>query len=282
MDLFDEFKAHISHRLSNPFTPAFLVSWSVWNYKTLILLLSGMDAELKIAAIQAVYAWENWHQNALVQGVLIPAFFAGLYVWLSPRISRIIMVFWKIQESGTKGELVKIEDEVPLTRQEMGQIKAQMQKQLDERDEKLERRDITVSRMEAQLRERDNELRELAAEVAELKPKLVSAGQTAAIQQDQFLELEDQMKGVKSQMAIYAKENEDLQWKLKRVYKLLTPDEKNALASDPSFPSDDFILKRSVPMPDTVTLQELMAKNPYAVFQPNHENVLTPSKDPKS
>ena len=170
----------------------------------------------------------------LISKYFIPAFFAGLYVWLSPRVSRIIMVFWKNQESGTKREIVKIEDDTPLTREEIKQIRAQMQKEIDERDDKLERRDITVSRLEARLSERDIERTKQNEDIAQLVSDLDSAKKSLSLKSRQVVGLEEQIKGYSSNVKKLDQEKSEVSSILQRALALLPDFEKAEILNSPA------------------------------------------------
>lgn len=49
-------RLHLSERLTSPLIGAFLVSWCVWNYEFLILVLSNLDADKKIRSIKNLYS----------------------------------------------------------------------------------------------------------------------------------------------------------------------------------------------------------------------------------
>lgn len=203
MELFDEIKAHISHRMSNPFTPAFLVSWCVWNYKTLILLFSGMNPLTKIIKIQDIYAWETWYHNGVVQGLLLPALFAGVYVAASPWVSRLILVYWKGQENSTKLQLVKIEDEHPLTREEIRQIRVQMQETEEALNRDLARAEARIARLNTEVNDFDDErakhhdeLTQAQAATSEAKSEFARLRAELAEKQDEIKALQEELRVV--------------------------------------------------------------------------------------
>lgn len=96
-ELFKSVKAHLYDRSSSPLFGAFMLSWSVWNYRVLTILFSDENIEDKFSAIDKQFESFDFLtlqiNGAHIDGFLIPALFALFYIYIYPVISEPVYKF---------------------------------------------------------------------------------------------------------------------------------------------------------------------------------------------
>lgn len=155
-DIIKDFKASLYERTASPLFVTFIASWVVWNYKLLIVILSGAELDAKLAKLSESIPPDLYQQ--IFQFAVGPLIAAFAYLLLYPIPSRWIYRYWQSQQKKLKETRQQIEDETPLTREEARQIRMQMRKL-----EALYRTDID---------ERDRQIQDLRRELADSQRQL--------------------------------------------------------------------------------------------------------------
>lgn len=84
----DLIKEIFHERINNTFTKSFCISWILWNYKFIMILLSDNSVSTTILLINR-FAFPNFILS-LVYGILLPLISSLLYIYLSPIITKYI------------------------------------------------------------------------------------------------------------------------------------------------------------------------------------------------
>lgn len=168
-EVVQSFRAQISERISNPLTGAFCISWAIWNWRFVIVLIGLEDATTKFVQIDDLYgSWFDWALRAW----LVPLATAVAYLSLYPRLSNALVRDYRTQQRKLGDELKQIEGSALLSRAESAEIRQQLieanLRLHDERGKFAEQLQQNSMGSEQLLHERDR----LAARVFELEKKL--------------------------------------------------------------------------------------------------------------
>ncbi len=95
-DIIKSIKAHLYDRIASPLSGALIISWCIWNYKVLFVLLSSESMPYKLNFIEIFYAqifsFNAWNpdypiSNALANGIFGPISTACIYIFIYPAVS---------------------------------------------------------------------------------------------------------------------------------------------------------------------------------------------------
>lgn len=112
-DLIKGVREYISDRFMSPLGAALLTSWCGWNYKFILIALSGEPVIRKLHLIRMVYQDSSW--TLLLLG---PAATAAIYLFLFPYPSRWVYAFTLSRRRDALDTLREIEKQTPLTKEE--------------------------------------------------------------------------------------------------------------------------------------------------------------------
>ncbi|WP_321346569.1 hypothetical protein [Halopseudomonas oceani] len=138
MDWIESFKEHLSYRLSNPFTPAFLISWSILNFKTILTVLSNEPLSAKIGYLDKTYAHDSFFDSGYMQGLIWPAILALVFVILSPWFSGAVGLYWKWQKNKIKGWAISLDEQTPRSAGEFQDLRNQYAGWLSDKDQEID------------------------------------------------------------------------------------------------------------------------------------------------
>lgn len=115
-DLIKSFKAQLYDRVNSPLSATFIISWCLWNWKILFVLISEMKVNEKFIYIETIImrgecAW-------ILNGLVYPLIITILYIFAYPYPAKWVFKYsrWqqnelkKIQQSIEKEELISVED----------------------------------------------------------------------------------------------------------------------------------------------------------------------------
>ncbi|OUR88984.1 hypothetical protein A9Q92_01775 [Methylophaga sp. 42_8_T64] len=94
-DILKSIKAFLYERTASPLFGAYVVAWSVWNYRSITILLSGENIDKKFSAIDKLYEPLTFTilnhplsiYGELFHGVIIPIVATMLYIYLYPLLA---------------------------------------------------------------------------------------------------------------------------------------------------------------------------------------------------
>lgn len=148
-EVLDSLKVHVRDRVSNPLYGAFLVSWVVFNYRLLLVLIGEGTWRDKITFIDlTLYPTAEF---SFQRGLVFPLLTSAIFVILAPFIRRWVTVFIAERDAVTSGELLRIKRETPLAPDAADALRRSL---FDERQRRID------------------ETRKLEAQVAELNTQV--------------------------------------------------------------------------------------------------------------
>jgi hypothetical protein len=112
-DLIKGAREYISDRFMSPLDAALAASWFGWNYKFILILVSGEPVIRKLHLIRMIYQDHTW--MPLLFG---PTITAAIYLFLFPFPSRWVYAFTLRRRREALDTLREIEAQTPLTKEE--------------------------------------------------------------------------------------------------------------------------------------------------------------------
>jgi predicted transcriptional regulator len=123
-DLYKDIKIQLYERATSPLLGSFVISWCLWNYKLLLVIVSSGNALEKIAYINGVLYPD--YQSFGLYGILGPLLTTLFFIYLYPIPARYVFKYTREQQAKTKVIQQQIEDNTPLTQKESREIRASM------------------------------------------------------------------------------------------------------------------------------------------------------------
>lgn len=115
-------KSVLYDRISSPLVGAFAVSWALWNYRFLTVLISGMEPIAKFETIDT--ALYPTLVCVLLRMIAFPLLTTIAFIYLYPYPARLVYKFAREQQKQLKNIRQRIEDETPLTAEESKVIRS--------------------------------------------------------------------------------------------------------------------------------------------------------------
>jgi len=144
-------RAHLYERTSSPLTGSFLLSWLAWNYRFILLLISGTPINDKYLIIDTVL-YATWQQIYL-QGLLFPIITAILYIFIYPYPAKFVFKFSRKRQKEIVDAKKEIEGETLLTISESRAIRAEAYKIEEELQNTITRKDSEIQRLKSEIDE---------------------------------------------------------------------------------------------------------------------------------
>lgn len=178
-DLIKSIKLNIYERVTSPLLGTFVISWCLWNYRFIIILLSSKPPEEKFKFIDAVFFKTWWPDITFSFGG--PLIVTLIFIFLYPYPAKWIYGFWHSRQKELKEKRQEIDDETPITREEQKAIKRKISEIEQKYYETLRQKDIEISRLKDKVDEfegkkqsesggqKDIEISELMDRIGELE-----------------------------------------------------------------------------------------------------------------
>lgn len=159
-DLWKSAQDSIRERLDSPLLVAFAVSWSLWNYKFLLILLSQNSVTATLHLIETVAFTGPW--DKAIRGVILPALSAAVFIVVYPHLARYTFAYLRRQQVRLNAARQQIDNETLLTREESRELRLRMRELHD-----------NVAQLEDELAQAKDAERQLRAQNAELQRSAV-------------------------------------------------------------------------------------------------------------
>ncbi|WP_460371622.1 hypothetical protein ACOYXF_08805 [Pseudomonas sp. Tul1A2] len=114
-------KAQLYERVSSPLLSSFALSWCGWNYKFLLVVLSGMSSHEKIVYIDMNIFPSVW--SIVMHGAALPLITCLFLIFLYPIPAEYIYKHVKIQQRRLKEIQQSIDDDSPLSKEQARKIR---------------------------------------------------------------------------------------------------------------------------------------------------------------
>ena len=138
-------KAQISERIASPLIGSFVISWSLWNYKFLVILFSSASVSQTFLLIDKIAFPTVW--SLALNGVLLPILTAVTYIFVYPYPAKYVYEFTRHRQKEINAVRQRIEDETPLTIEESRIIRAEVFQTEKAHQEIVDRLNGEISRL---------------------------------------------------------------------------------------------------------------------------------------
>lgn len=151
--------SNIQDRAVSPLLGAFVISWSIWNYKLILAILAFIPLDDKISFIEQVLYPDIWGSVLFLgAGPLITSL---AFIFLYPFPARFVFRFWRTQQKMLRDIRLNIENESLLTLEESKRIRKQILEIQADYDQQIRKIEGEVERYKDELAKRDEELEKL-------------------------------------------------------------------------------------------------------------------------
>jgi hypothetical protein len=148
-EIMQSMKAHLYDRAVSPLMGSFIVSWAVWNYKFILIFMSGLDATEKFKIIDTLL-FPTWTQVAL-QGSIYPLITALAYLYIYPHPAKKVFEYSRGQQKDISDIKKKIERESLLTVNESRAIRGEIYKLEESLQKEIGRKDGEIQRLKMEI-----------------------------------------------------------------------------------------------------------------------------------
>ncbi|MGP0172350.1 hypothetical protein ACSVIJ_10730 [Pseudomonas sp. NCHU5208] len=162
-DIFDSIGAAIKDRFTNPLTGTFIVSWLIWNYKLVVILVSDMKPYVKFSYVQNHLYPDS--VSVVVWGVLVPLATALIYIIIYPHPSRWVYEYALKQSRENRKIRHRVEDETPLSVEESRKIIAERHSEAARYEAELDKKDTALKQCRALIKELEERMAQQAMEL---------------------------------------------------------------------------------------------------------------------
>lgn len=125
-DLWASLVSGMRDRTTNPLTFAFAVSWSIWNYQLLVILMGDEKTEEKLGLIASLYPRDLINHN---DTLLYPLYIALAYVYVYPLLGFTAIWTYRKYQVWTTNAVKEIEKTRTLSRQEADELTRRHEKE---------------------------------------------------------------------------------------------------------------------------------------------------------
>ncbi|HAS8558309.1 TPA: hypothetical protein I7791_07485 [Vibrio vulnificus] len=141
-DSYNSLKLYLYDKNTSPLFGSLLVSWLVWNYKFILLLLSNLSYQEKLNMIDLIYG-SNYEQY--VTGIIGPIATALIYIFLFPIPSKFVFAYSlkrqdelnKIKQDINNNQLISLEKSQSL-RKKISELSIEHAKESEENESKID------------------------------------------------------------------------------------------------------------------------------------------------
>ena len=142
-------KAQLSERIASPLIGSFAISWSLWNYKFLVILFSAASVSQTFALIDTMVFPTTW--SLILNGVLLPAATTFAYIFLYPYPAKYVYEFTRRRQKEINEVRQRIEDETLLSIEESRNIRAEVLQSEKAHQEIVDRLNGEISRLKLEI-----------------------------------------------------------------------------------------------------------------------------------
>lgn len=167
--MIDEFsksmKAVLYERTASPLSGALAVSWIIWNYRLIAVLLSDLAVQERFSYIDKVLYAEP--SIALLKLCVGPVLTTIIVIFVYPFPAKWVFKFWRSRQRELREIRQQIDDLTPLTREQARQIRQQVISIQIDYDKQLERASDEESRLKQMVTSEQKRASELERKLVE-------------------------------------------------------------------------------------------------------------------
>ncbi|WP_264404004.1 ELKS/Rab6-interacting/CAST family protein [Vibrio owensii] len=164
-DVVTSVKAYLYERAVSPLLGSLVISWCAWNYKFLLLLVSGLKYQEKLRLINVLYSSDY---EIYFQGLLFPFLTSMAYLFLFPYPSKWVYKFSLSRQKVLNDLKNEIQENELLTLEQSKAIRYQLAEAERQFEELSERKDRAIE-------SRDKDLHQLREELSAIRYEKDSA-----------------------------------------------------------------------------------------------------------
>lgn len=203
-------KAQLYERVSSPLLGSFLIAWCGWNYKFVLVLISSMEAEKKLAYINANLYPSIW--DRVLEGFTYPLVTSLVLIFAYPWPARWIFSYSRKQQLKLKKLQYEIDEDTPLNMEDARELRRSNSKIVEDFEKEISLQKSQIERQKEQLEIARESLKNQGSEkehIAELLSQLSAYEQRTAALQDRLKREEDNAaEVVKALNALRSKRSE--------------------------------------------------------------------------
>lgn len=154
-DLLDSLKAQLYERAVSPLLGSFVLSWLLWNYKLVLVVLSEESVLEKFRIIDEVLYYD-WKQTFCIT-LGFPLITAIFYIFIYPYPAKWVFKFTRKRQVEINQTRKEIEGNVLLSVDESREIRSRIFKLEDAHQEALNRKSEEIERLKAELHDKNHE-----------------------------------------------------------------------------------------------------------------------------
>lgn len=148
-DMLKSIRAQLYERAVSPLMSSLLISWSVWNYKFILLIFSGVAITEKFRIIDEVLF--SSVEQIYLQGMIYPIITSLVYIYIYPYPARRVYQFSRNRQKEISDIKRQIEDETLLTAKESRSIRREIYAVEEENQKELERKNYEIEKLKLEI-----------------------------------------------------------------------------------------------------------------------------------
>ncbi len=145
-DVSKSIKATLYERVTSPLFGSFSISWIIWNYKTILVLISSLKVKEKISFIESSYPDIL---SLSLQGFIFPLISAVLFILIYPYPAKWIYRYWSKRQKELKDIKQEIDDTSLLTLKESREIRRELVKLESEYESEIEKTKLEINNLKS-------------------------------------------------------------------------------------------------------------------------------------
>lgn len=174
--LYDDLKKNLSatlyERVTSPLIGSFAISWSIWNYKFFLVLLSSETYSQKIVILNSMFPWFNSLKGFLLSlsnTFIMPLLGVVFYLFVYPRIAKYVYKIWQEYIADKEKIQQQIKSQIPITEEKANKLRQSIANKSMEFEKLLEDKTIRIRELENRNDININRLEEKDKIITELK-----------------------------------------------------------------------------------------------------------------
>ena len=165
-DIIKSIKAGLYERVTSPLIGTFIISWCLWNYKFIVILLVSSDIEKKLGFLKSyMHPYNLWYWDYLY--IFFPPLLAtALFIFAYPYPAKIVYGFWHRRKKELHDKKQEIDKKKLLTEEESNELRmkhAELEnnyaKQLKSNDDEIKNLNNRIHLLEEELKKHEFDIR---------------------------------------------------------------------------------------------------------------------------
>ncbi|WP_318440071.1 hypothetical protein [Photobacterium leiognathi] len=182
-DAMTSIKAYLYEKSTSPLLGSLVISWCAWNYKFLLMLVSGLSFPDKLRYINILYSNDY---ECYFQGMLLPLLTSILYLFVFPYPAQFVYKFSLGKQKALNELKNQIQENELLTLEQSRAIRNQLAEREKYFEELIERKDRALEDKGRELEAKDKEVRDLQKSLFELEEEYDELSKNKSVNSVQY------------------------------------------------------------------------------------------------